>query len=44
LPNELKEGINQAKDQLQKGEGTPHSNVIADVKAIFLNKQFDLLG
>jgi hypothetical protein len=38
LPIEIKDGINQAKDQLQRGEGIPHSQVMADVKARFLNK------
>ena len=38
LPNEIKESINQAKDQLQKGQGIPHSQVMADVKARFLTK------
>jgi len=38
LPNEIKEGINQAKEQLQNGEGIAHSQVMADVKKRFLNK------
>ncbi|HWZ36063.1 MAG TPA: hypothetical protein VNW51_07890 [Mucilaginibacter sp.] len=38
LPIEVKEGINQAKDQLKNGGGIPHSQVMADVKARFLNK------
>jgi hypothetical protein len=38
LPTEIKEGINQAKDQISNGQGIPHSQVMADIKARFLSK------
>ncbi|HEY4325444.1 MAG TPA: hypothetical protein VGN20_15720 [Mucilaginibacter sp.] len=38
VPDECKKTINQAKEELDKGEGIPHSQVMVDVKARFLNK------
>jgi len=38
LPEELKYDINQAKDELNKGEGISHLRVIAELKTRFLNK------
>ncbi len=37
LPAEIKQAVNQAKSELNRGEGIPHSQVIADVKGRFLN-------
>ena len=38
LPENVKEGINEAKEQINNGQGVPHSQVMADVKARFLAK------
>lgn len=38
LPAEVKQAVNKAKAELDRGEGTPHSQVMAEVKARFLNK------
>ncbi|HEY2581170.1 MAG TPA: hypothetical protein VGI43_05170 [Mucilaginibacter sp.] len=37
VPDEIKQAVNQAKEELDRGEGIPHSQVMADVKARFLN-------
>lgn len=37
LPIELKDAIEVAKAQLNKGEGLPHEQVMAKIKAVFLN-------
>jgi hypothetical protein len=38
LPTEVKQAINKAKDQLDKGEGIPHDDVMAKMRDRFLNK------
>lgn len=38
LPAEIKQAVNQAKSELNRGEGVPHSQVIAEVKGRFLNR------
>ena len=37
VPPEIKQAIKQAKDELDRGEGIPHSQVMADIKDRFLN-------
>ncbi len=37
LPGEVKHAINQAKAELDRGEGIPHSQVMAEIKGRFLN-------
>jgi hypothetical protein len=36
LPEEVKQSINQAKAELDRGEGIPHEKVMADIKERFL--------
>jgi len=36
LPEAVKQSINKAKAQLDRGEGIPHDKVMADVKSRFL--------
>ena len=36
LPEEVKQSINQAKAELDRGEGIPHEKVMADVRERFL--------
>lgn len=38
LPAEVKQSINEAKAQMDRGEGIPHDEVMAQIKARFLNK------
>lgn len=38
LPVEVKEAVSQAKSELNRGEGIPHSEVMAKVKGRFLNR------
>ena len=38
LPAEVKQAVNRAKAELSRAEGTPHSQVIAEVKNRFLNR------
>jgi hypothetical protein len=38
LPVHVKEDINQAKSELDKGEGIPHAQVMTEIKERFLNK------
>ena len=38
IPLAVRHAINKAKDQLDNGEGVPHADVMADVKARFLPK------
>jgi len=38
LPTEVKQAINEAKGELDRGEGIPHSQVMADIKNRFLHK------
>jgi hypothetical protein len=38
LPIDVKEDIEQAKAELDRGEGIPHSQVMSEIKARFLNK------
>ncbi len=37
LPNDVKQAVNKAKDELDKGEGIPHINIMTEVKSRFLN-------
>ncbi len=36
LPEEVKQSINDAKAELDRGEGIPHDNVMAEIKERFL--------
>ena len=36
LPPEVKQAINKAKDELDGGQGIPHSQVMTEVKSRFL--------
>ncbi len=38
LPTEVKQAVNKAKGELDRGEGIPHSTVMAEVKNRFLNR------
>ena len=38
LPEHVKEGIKEAKEQLARGEGIPHEQVMAEIKAKYLKK------
>jgi hypothetical protein len=38
LPSEVKQAINEAKGELDRGEGIPHSQVMAEIKDRFLNR------
>lgn len=38
LPPEVKQAINQAKGELDRGEGIPHAQVMTEIKSRFLNK------
>lgn len=38
LPPQIQQAIDKAKSQLDKGEGAPHAEVMAKMKARFLNK------
>jgi hypothetical protein len=38
LPAEVKQSINEAKAQMDRGEGIPHDEVMSRMKARFLNK------
>jgi hypothetical protein len=38
LPLDVQHSINKAKSELDKGEGIPHSEVMAEIKDRFLNK------
>ena len=38
LPHHVKESINKAKEEMDRGEGIPHAEVMAEVRARFLNK------
>jgi hypothetical protein len=38
LPAEVKQSINEAKVQMDRGEGIPHDEVMSRMKARFLNK------
>jgi len=38
LPTEVKQAVNKAKAELDRGEGAPHSQIMAEVKTRFLNK------
>jgi hypothetical protein len=37
LPNDVKQAVNKAKNELDRGEGIPHVNVMTEVRARFLN-------
>lgn len=38
LPPEVKQAVNRAKSELDRGEGISHSEVIADVKKRFMSR------
>jgi hypothetical protein len=38
LPIEVKQGINAAKGELDRGEGIPHHQVMAEIKQRFQNR------
>ena len=38
LPDEVKQSVNKAKDELDRGQGIEHSKVMEKVKSRFLNK------
>lgn len=38
LPVDVKQAIQNAKDELERGEGIPHSNIMSDVNDRFLKK------
>lgn len=38
LPFEIKQAVNQAKSEFNRGEGIPHSQVMAEAKSRFLNR------
>lgn len=38
IPNELKQAINTAKDELDRGQGIPHSQIMSEIKNVFLKK------
>ena len=38
VPHEIKKAVNRAKEELDRGEGIPHSQVMAEIKDRFLNK------
>jgi hypothetical protein len=38
LPSEVKQAINKAKGEHDRGEGIPHSQVMAEIKDRFLNR------
>lgn len=38
IPVEIKQAINSAKNELDRGAGIPHTQVMADIKSRFLNK------
>ena len=35
LPDEVKQSLNEAKDQLDRGEGIPHEQIMAEIKERF---------
>lgn len=39
IPDEVKQSINEAKGELNRGEGVPHSEVMTDIRRRFLKKQ-----
>jgi|SRR6185437_1508543 len=38
IPGEIKQAINKAKGELDRGEGIPHSQVMTEIKERFLKK------
>jgi len=38
LPEEVKQAVNKAKSELDRGEGIPHSQVMSEMENRFLNK------
>ena len=38
LPSQVKQAINMAKTELDRGEGIPHDEVMAEMKSRFLGK------
>ena len=39
LPAEVKQGIDKAKGELDRGEGIPHHQVMAEIRERFVKKQ-----
>ncbi|SHM48855.1 hypothetical protein SAMN05216524_102271 [Mucilaginibacter sp. OK098] len=37
IPKEVKQAINEAKEELERGEGIPHSEVMAEIRKRFLD-------
>ena len=38
IPSEIKQAVSRAKNELDRGEGIPHVQVMAEMKKHFLNK------
>jgi hypothetical protein len=38
IPDEVKHAVNKAKDELDRGEGIPHLQVMSEIKNRFLGK------
>jgi hypothetical protein len=38
VPVEVKQAVNKAKEELDRGEGIPHSQVMTEIKEKFLKK------
>jgi len=38
LPEEIKQAVNNAKSELDKGKGIPHSQMMSEIKDRFLDK------
>ncbi|WP_299250178.1 hypothetical protein [uncultured Cytophaga sp.] len=38
LPEQVKDSVKQAKEELQRGHGIPHDNVMTEIKNKFLKK------
>ncbi|HCN82185.1 MAG TPA: hypothetical protein DIT07_01000 [Sphingobacteriaceae bacterium] len=38
LPEEIKQAVNKAKSELDKGKGIPHSQMMSEIKDRFLDK------
>jgi hypothetical protein len=37
IPKEVKQAMNEAKEELERGEGTPHAEVMAEIRKRFLD-------
>lgn len=38
FPPEVKQAVNRAKDELDRGKGIPHAQVLSEIKNRFLNR------